>query len=82
MDTKAAGVLGVCIVIASFILTLVPRGTAVPEVGRYQFARSSGANCFVLDTRTGRLWQRYVDPSGGSTNWSEDKTPWTEVPAK
>ena len=85
MDTKAAGVLGVCVIVASLILTLVPRGTAVPpvpEVGRYQFARSNGVNCFVPDTKTGRLWQRFVGPTGGPTDWSEDRTPWTEPPAK
>jgi hypothetical protein len=45
-----------------------------------RFVRSNGSNCFVLDTRTGRLWQRMIDPSGGAGEWSENKTPWTEAP--
>jgi hypothetical protein len=84
MDTKAAGVLGVCVIIAALIVALVPRSQPAPaaEVGRYQFTRSNGTNCFVLDTKTGRLWSRFVPSSEGSTNWSEDKGPWTEAAGK
>ncbi|MFL5245385.1 MAG: hypothetical protein ACJ8FY_25090 [Gemmataceae bacterium] len=85
MDTRSAGILGACIIFGSLILTLGSRGSAAPsgpEVGRYQFARSSGVNCFVIDTKTGRLWQRFVDPSGGSTTWEENKGPWMEAGSK
>jgi hypothetical protein len=82
MDTRGAGIIGGCIIIASLILTLSSRGPAAPEVGRYQFARSSGVNCFVIDTKTGRLWQRFVEPQGGSTDWEENKGPWIEASSK
>lgn len=82
MDAKAAGVLGVCLIIAALIVALVPRNPPAPEVGRYQFIRTNGVNCFVLDTKTGRLWQRYVESSGGPTNWSENTGPWVEAPGK
>jgi hypothetical protein len=85
MDTKAAGVLGVCLIIAALIVSLVPRNPPAPaaaEVGRYQFIRTTGVNCFVLDTKTGRLWQRFVESSGGPTNWSENTAPWVEAPGK
>ena len=82
MDTRSAGVLGGCIIIASLILSLGSRGPAAPEMGRYQFARSNGVNCFVIDTKTGRLWQRFVEPSGGSTDWEENKAPWIEASSK
>lgn len=54
----------------------------VSEIGRYQFERSNGGNVFVLDTITGRVWQRFVDPSSGSTEWSENKAPWVESSGK
>jgi hypothetical protein len=83
MDTKTASILGACIVVAAFVIAInirVGMTPAVSEVGRYQMVRSSGSSCFVLDTRTGRLWQRMIDPSGGPGEWSENKTPWTEPP--
>ena len=79
MDTIAAGVLGFCIIIAATMRAPLPRRS---EVGRYQFVRSDGANCFVLDTKTGRLWQRLIPLSEGPTEWSENKAPWVEAPAK
>jgi hypothetical protein len=87
MDTRASGVLGVCLIVAALIVTLVPRGqsaAAAPagEVGRYQFIRSNGPNCFVLDTKNGRLWQRYVETGGGPTNWSQETGPWAEAAGK
>jgi hypothetical protein len=85
MDTKGAGVLGVCIIIAALVVSLVPRNPPpgiAAEVGRYQFGRSNGVNCFVLDTKTGRLWERFVETSGGSPAWSENKAPWAETQGK
>jgi hypothetical protein len=82
MDTQAAGLQGACVIVASLIFTPVPRGTAVPpapEVGCYQVARRDGVNCFVLDTRSGRLWQRFVESSAGSAHRSEDKAPGTKA---
>ena len=80
MDTKSAGVLGVCLIIAALIVTLIPRGAPRPsqsEVGRYQFERSNGVNCFVLDTKTGRLWQGFVSSnSSKSPTWQENRAPW------
>ena len=83
MDTKAAGVLGVCIISAALIVSLPQRQPAptAAEVGRYQFVRSNGTNCFVLDTKSGRLWQRFVPSSEGPTDGNENKVPWTEAPA-
>jgi hypothetical protein len=80
MDTKSAGLLGLCLIIAAFIVAFVPRGVftpVLPDVGRYQFERSNGANCFVLDTRTGRLWQGLVSANSNEPpTWSESKGPW------
>lgn len=80
MDTKSAGTLGVCFIIAALIVALVPRGPPAPpqsEVGRYQLERSNGVNCFVLDTKTGRLWQGFVSSSSSEApTWQENKAPW------
>jgi hypothetical protein len=80
MTTRVAAVLGICIVLAAAILALLPFGLSrwSGEVGRYQIVGSSGVNCFVLDTKTGRLWQRFVESTGGPTDWSENTTPWTK----
>src|SRR3954462_6540674 len=69
MDTKAAGILGVCIVVAGVIVSLAARIPPPPggEVGPSQFPRSNGGNCFVLDTRTGRLWQGLVSPTSNES---------------
>jgi hypothetical protein len=85
MDAKAAGILGGCLIVAALIVSLVPRNPPAPpaaEVGRYQFVRTNGVNCFVLDTQTGRLWQRFVESSGGPSDWSENKAPWVEAQGK
>ena len=61
MDTKAAAILGVCVIVGALIVALVPRSlpTAPPaDVGQYVFVRSNGTNCFVLDTKMGRHRQR------------------------
>ncbi len=79
MDATAAGVLGFCIIVAAVMHAPLPRRS---EAGRYQFVCPDGVNCFVLDTRTGRLWQRLIPPPGGPAEWSEDKAPWVEAPAK
>ena len=79
MDTTAAAVLGFCIIIAAVMREPLPR---MAEVGRYQFVHPNEVNCFVLDTKTGRLWQRLIPLSEGPTEWSENKAPWVEAPAK
>jgi hypothetical protein len=83
MDNKGSIFLGACVIIAACILAFAPRSAGPPnEVGRYQFGRSNGVNVFVLDTKTGRVWQRFVDPSSGSPDWFENKVPWSESPSK
>jgi hypothetical protein len=60
MSVRAAGVIGLCVLLAALILALVPR----PGPGRYQLQRhvlDRGDNkyevLFLLDTQTGRVWQ-------------------------
>ena len=83
MEYKGGLVLGACVIVAAFMLAFAIR-TAIPptEVGRYQFAGSNGVNVFVLDTKTGRLWQRFVNSSGGPSEWSENRVPWVEMSEK
>ena len=78
MDTKSAGILGICLIIAALIVAFPHTlASSQSEVGRYQFGRSNGVNCFVLDTKTGRLWQGFIaSNSNEAPTWQENKTPW------
>jgi len=40
--------------------------------GRFQFNSGPGGECRVLDTRTGKLWER----AAGSTEWVTGEVPW------
>lgn len=82
MDIKSAGIVGACIVVAALIIGLLPGGrtsaesVAPSENGRYQFVKASDNNVFVIDTRTGRTWQRFVEATAGPREWTEEKAPW------
>jgi len=77
MRKTEALVIGICIIVAAVVLGIILRSSS-DEVGRYQISRSSGVNVFVLDTKTGKLWSRFVSSDSGSTNWALDAGPWTE----
>jgi len=83
MNYKSGLVLGVSVIVAAFVLAFAIR-TAIPpsEVGRYQFSGGNGVNVFVLDTKTGRIWQKFVDSNGGPSEWSENRVPWFEMSDK
>ena len=72
MDTRTVHLLGRYILVAALIVVLLPRLLALahPTEGRYQVA-GIGANSFVLDTSTGRMWSRYVPPDSGPAQWVE-----------
>ena len=85
MDTKSASILGLCILLAALILASAPRLLPSPArggVGRYQFIATTGVNCFVLDTQTGRLWQKFVPHNEGPGRWEEAPTPWMQATDK
>lgn len=53
-------VLGLCI-----FLALGAADGRDASIGRYQIACPDSQNtCFVIDTRTGQVWQRYSDGRG------------------
>ena len=69
-------ILGLSVVIAAIfaavIVTFGERQGTNP-VGRYRFFQTGDGNYFLLDTRTGRLWERRA----GSPAWSENAdVPW------
>jgi hypothetical protein len=88
MNTKAAGLLGVCVILAALILVLGPRwSTTVPAEGgsdarRYQFQPGNANNVFILDTRTGRLWRKYLESQEGPSKWEEESGPWVSGASK
>jgi len=79
MDSKSAGILGGCLVIAALVITLVPQsqapGPTDPQLGRFQIEGSSNHMC-VIDTATGQVWDKYVSSSGGlagGRSWDDPK---------
>ena len=68
----ASVIVGFSIVFAAVIATFGERQGPSP-VGRYRLFPSGEGGCFLLDTRTGRLWER----KAGSPTWSESAgVPW------
>lgn len=73
MHTKSGGILGVCLIIAALIVTLVPRPQASapapsgPQVGRYQMGGVPG-HAYVIDTATGQVWEDFASASQGSSD--------------
>jgi hypothetical protein len=68
-----------CVAVGILIVSgfRVPQSQVAPDVGRYQIIHYSGTSCFVIDTKTGRLWHGRA-PSNGEKEptWSENKVPW------
>ena len=75
MDTAiiaGASIVGFSIVFAAVIVAFGERREAHP-VGRYRLLQTGAGDCFLLDTKTGRSWER----KAGSPAWSENaEVPW------
>jgi hypothetical protein len=74
MNVRAAGVIGACIIVAALLHAWL---SGASSSGRYQAVRS-GDTCVVLDTRTGRMWEKYISSHSGPSDWSEATGPWTK----
>jgi hypothetical protein len=72
MNTRAAGVLGVCIIVAALVSSWLS-GSA--SAGRYQLVRVENS-CLLLDTKTGRVWARFFPSNSGPSIWEEATGPW------
>ena len=70
-------IIGLCIIVAAIVMRITPRVPA-DRVGRYQIAGTGGVNVFVLDTRTGKIWSKYFNPTSGATDWDLNTGPWIE----
>jgi hypothetical protein len=73
MDSKSAGILGGCLVIAALVITLVP-GPTDPQLGRFQI-RGISNHMYVIDTATGQVWDTFVQSNSGGTgpSWANPK---------
>ena len=73
MDTKSAGMLGGCVIVAALIVALVPRHEAPaatpsgPQPGRFQMGGVPG-HAYVLDTATGQVWEDFAPAGSGSSH--------------
>lgn len=85
MDRTAAIIVGVCILLSAVVLAAPGKfsstdgrtsGNVESTSARYQMVATSGVNVFVIDTRTGRVWRKFVASTEGPTSWSEESTPW------
>ncbi|MCP5023976.1 MAG: hypothetical protein GY930_19695 [bacterium] len=45
--------------------------------GRYQMV-SHGSTLLVFDTASGKTWKKFCMSNYGSTEWEEEKSPWSE----
>lgn len=80
MDAKSSGIIGGCILLAGLVIALsvhfqggnLPQGNVNDhEKGRYQMVVTNGVNVFLVDTKTGRVWQKFVSSNEGTSEWSE-----------
>jgi hypothetical protein len=71
VDTKSAGILGVCLIVAALVVALVPRpqapAPAGPQAGRFQMGGVPG-HAYVLDTATGQVWEDFAPAGQGSSS--------------
>ena len=74
MSTRAAWVLGACLVVAAVLHAWLCGG---PSAGRYQLVRAE-SSCLLLDTKTGRVWVRFFSTSSGPSSWDEATGPWAK----
>lgn len=42
------------------------------EIGRYEFHKANDVNMLILDTVTGKMWIKYIHPTGGNEEWVEE----------
>lgn len=73
MNRTIAIILGVFFVAGCLIVR-----DAVLEAGRYQVS-ASASQAILIDTQTGRTWQKYMPQSGGPTYWSDITHKWEPV---
>jgi len=71
-------IIGMCIIVAGLIVGVMLRGSPSGN-GRYQIAGSDGGLVFVLDSKTGHIWSRFIPSTKGvETFWEEQSGPWTK----
>lgn len=80
MEKKNAIIIGASIIIGFMILggaiiIALKDFTQNSKVnyGRYEMI-SNDSNLIILDTATGRYWRKYINPSEGPTDWTEEAT--------
>ena len=71
MNTKVASILGCCAIIVALIMAFGATSHS-DESGRYQLVFPNGNDCYVFDTKTGRLWfWEQKSRINGVANWEE-----------
>ena len=65
MDKKSALILGVCLITAALVVTLVPQSES--QTGRFQMY-GVPSHAYVIDTTTGQVWQDFATTSSGTSD--------------
>ena len=74
MTHKGHYAIAASILLTAIVLAFTHSGEAA-DAGRFQLV-SHGESVFVIDTATGRTWQKYHLSNQGPTAWAEVESPW------
>ncbi|NQU49743.1 MAG: hypothetical protein HQ519_13915 [Planctomycetes bacterium] len=78
MTHKGHYAIAAAILLLGIAIVFRPGGAAKPDdfdAARYQLV-SHGESIFVIDTVTGKTWQKYYKSDQGPTVWDERQPPW------
>jgi hypothetical protein len=72
-------ILIICIIITNiYIIYLIKNIIYISSnnekntIGRYQYYKANTYNQVILDTKTGKLWSKFILDTGGNENWEQD----------
>jgi len=75
MKTRDLIILGLCIILSSIIIGFSIIYCSInnnENNNRYQFIKANEQNMVIFDSKTGKLWKKYIHPIGGPDEWEED----------
>ena len=84
MNMKTSFIVGVSIIVAgvchaAIVQPALPPASSGPTTGRFQIAGNPG-HVYIIDTATGRVWEKYAAATRGSTSKGFDSEKIEAVP--
>ena len=81
MEKKAAIVIGISIIIGFLILggSIIYTFKDFTKIdmmnkNKYEMITPNDTNIIIFDKETGKYWRKFIDPTGGPTEWTEEIT--------